>query len=101
MTLGEVLVHDPLKRWTIDPKFYIREGEHHGQRAVKEAESGAVSEDEGEVLARNFLSRLREKLQGRHGSATHSVEGQVKQLIQQAMRPENLCLMYHGWQAYL
>ena len=97
MTLGEVLVHDPLKRWSINPEFYTREREDDDAGP----DNDAPQEEDGEVLARNFLSRLREKLQGRHGSATHSVEGQVKHLIGQATRPENLCMMFHGWQAYL
>jgi len=103
MTLGEVLVFDPLKRWTIDPKFYTREAveaeEEEGDERVPPDDQS--SEEEGEVLARNFLMRLRAKLQGREDSGTQSVQGQVKHLIQQATRPENLSVMYYGWQAYL
>jgi len=107
LTLGEVLVHDPLKRWTIDPKFYTREGQEiKKEPGVGGEEGDAVAhhpgaEEDGEVLARNFLMKLREKLQGRHGSGEQSVAGQVRHLLHQATRPENLCVMYYGWQAYL
>ena len=102
LTLGEVLVHDPLKRWSIDPKFYTREGQEvKKEPGHDDTPAASGGEEDGEVLARNFLMKLSEKLQGRHGSGQQSVAGQVRHLIHQATRPENLSVMYYGWQAYL
>ncbi|PWW75517.1 hypothetical protein C7212DRAFT_358109 [Tuber magnatum] len=48
------------------------------------------------------LESIRSKLQGLHRDETMplSVEGQVQQLLKEAVDPANLCVMYIGWCAF-
>lgn len=48
-----------------------------------------------------MLLRLQEKLKGVEEGAVLRVGGQVNLLIQQAMDPNNLSRLFHGWQAWV
>lgn len=52
-------------------------------------------------LAERALLKLRQKLQGIEEGVATSVEGQVSRLIHNATNPNNLCHLFHGWQAYI
>ena len=52
-------------------------------------------------FANRALLKVYQKLQGVEESVSLSVPGHVERLIQQARDPSNLCLLFHGWQAYL
>jgi phosphatidylinositol kinase/protein kinase (PI-3 family) len=67
------------------------------------AERGQPSTPPGEnsVDAEHALLVVRQKLNGRVGSAVLSVEGQVRLLVSQAMDENNLAHMYPGWSPWL
>lgn len=91
MTTLEMLLYDPLYSWSVKPKS------GRSQQPVPE-----ISAAETNKLAERFLQRLKLKLDGREDcSETSSVEGQVRNLIQEARDPMNLCRLFRGWQAYL
>lgn len=54
-------------------------------------------------MAERALLRLEEKLDGKHISRSEitTVEGHVEILINEATNMQNLCRLFHGWQAYL
>ena len=58
------------------------------------------SADEANQLAERALLRLQQKLMGTEEGMAKSVEGQVNRLIQIARDPQNLALLYSGWQPY-
>ncbi|KAL0274886.1 UNVERIFIED_CONTAM: hypothetical protein PYX00_002916 [Menopon gallinae] len=99
LTLLEVLLYDPLYAWTITAeKAYSVQG-HTGTESSSEKTSTQV---EINKMAERALIRLKQKLQGTEtGGVATNTEGQVNSLIQQARDPNNLCRLFHGWQAYL
>ncbi|XP_071438661.1 serine-protein kinase ATM-like [Hetaerina americana] len=53
-------------------------------------------------IAMRAMERLEQKLMGtENGPPASSVKAQVERLIQEAQDPENLCILYPGWQPYL
>ncbi|KAH8928956.1 hypothetical protein BT69DRAFT_1256859 [Atractiella rhizophila] len=88
MTILEVFNYDPLQRWTAN-------------RAKLKAAQGIADGEEGDWLrvhedGARAIALVREKL-----STNLSVEYTVNQVIQEAINVQNLCDMFHGWQAYL
>merc|ERR1711874_951252 len=79
LTVVEVLVHDPLYNWSVGP-------DKVAARQVAGEWAMLQEEEQGNRMANRALL---------------SVEGQVSTLIQQAMDPENLCEVFHGWAAWL
>ena len=52
-------------------------------------------------MAERVLIRLQEKLEGIEDGVPLSVAGQVNHLIQEATDPENLCVLFPGWQSWI
>lgn len=110
LTILDVLVHDPLYRWLLTPR-----DQRARQRDEDEVEAKTPRRRDGEDIssssnggtppaaAERALLRVRHKLQGYSDSGADvlSVEGQVKQLIADAMDPSNLCRIYYGWAPWL
>lgn len=65
------------------------------------ANSNAVADTNKHQQAANALLLVRNKLRGLEQNSYLSVSGQVNYLIQQAVDPANLAVMYIGWQPYL
>ncbi|KAI8805845.1 ataxia telangiectasia and Rad3 related, isoform CRA_a [Cladochytrium replicatum] len=85
MTVLETFIYDPLCEWS-------------------KRKGGTVSEDRGEVQneqALRSLNTIKRKLEGWVGQVPYSVEGQVHELINQAMEVQNLSVMYIGWAAFM
>ena len=101
LTIVEVLLHDPLYRWTLSPLEALRiQREAAEEDSANVAVHDASNEDTNRDATRALL-RLKQKLNGiEHGPAL-SVEGQVNQLINEARDPQRLSQMYHGWAAWL
>ena len=105
----EVLLHDPLSDWSAGR---IKATKTQRQ-PVDDAGGGGIDysifddgrrnrpEEETDGFATRVLLRVREKLEGIEDRVVLSVDGQVKHLIQAAMNPDNLCLLFHGWQAFV
>ena len=94
LAVAEVLRHDPLQRWALSPNAISK------QLGVQQALPTHGSDDR-QVVAKNVLLKLQERLQGITQGELLSVPGQVKMLINQATDPANLSLMFRGWQPYL
>ncbi|XP_062510724.1 serine-protein kinase ATM-like isoform X2 [Corticium candelabrum] len=123
LTILEVLLHDPLYDWSMNPVKALNLQENsestddasmaalagdisHPSSAsanVRTASvtSGQVSSKTNNKMAVRVLLRLRQKLEGVENSVPMSVAGQVNHLIQEAVDPENLCRVYSGWQPWI
>ncbi|KAK6543275.1 serine/threonine-protein kinase M1 [Orbilia ellipsospora] len=84
MTVVETFLHDPLVEWLVVKK----------RRSTNPSKAPDNPED--------VLESIKGKLRGLHAGdpVPLSVEGQVQELIQQAVSYKNLVQMYIGWCAY-
>ncbi|OAD57559.1 Serine-protein kinase ATM [Eufriesea mexicana] len=89
ITLLQVLLYDPLFKWTITPA------------KAHDIQSGTSTRSVENNQTEKALLRIEQKLQGTEEGLASSISGQVEGLIQQARDPINLCRLYHGWQPYL
>lgn len=82
----ETFIHDPLVEW---------------DKKRRNASNNNV--DTGNVEAKKVLDTIKRKLDGYMATEVTplSVEGQVDELILQAVNPELLALMYIGWASYM
>ena len=94
LAILQLIVHNPMHRWAQD--------EERMQGAQRERAGPA------EPLSRNqeaerALARVQLKLEGREKGRQErlGVEGQVRQLIDQARDPANLSQMFEGWAPWL
>jgi ataxia telangiectasia mutated family protein len=93
MTIAQVLVHDPLFRWSrkdtdaVEPSVA---GEQVGP-------GDAARDTTGSEWAHAVLVALAAKLSGETLGRRISVRAQVAHLIEDARAPANLCRMYFGW----
>ncbi|KAM3874841.1 serine-protein kinase ATM [Diretmus argenteus] len=113
LTIVEVLLYDPLFDWTMNPlkAFYLQHDEQQELNATLNSTLGgddidahrkASSDSQSfNKVAERVLLRLQEKLKGVEEGTVLSVGGQVNLLIQQAMDPNNLSRLFHGWQAWV
>lgn len=100
LTIIEVFIHDPLYKWALSPlKALQRQKEMDDD--LETSLEGSEDEYEGNKDAARALIRVKQKLDGYEGGEMSSVHGQVQQLIQDAIDPERLCLMFPGWGAWL
>ncbi|XP_043476471.1 serine-protein kinase ATM-like [Leptopilina heterotoma] len=97
VTLLQVLLYDPLFIWSISST----KASKFQNSSTLESSSSNTGALEINKFANRALLKVQQKLQGIEEGVTLSVEGQVERLIQQARDPSNLCLLFHGWQAYL
>ncbi|XP_060670261.1 serine/threonine-protein kinase ATM [Ziziphus jujuba] len=100
MTIVEVFIHDPLYKWALSPlKALQRQKEMDDD--LETSLEGSQDDYEGNKDAARALLRVKQKLDGYEGGEMRSVHGQVQQLIQDAIDPERLCLMFPGWGAWM
>ncbi|KAJ8476072.1 hypothetical protein OPV22_019799 [Ensete ventricosum] len=100
LTIIEVFIHDPLYKWALSPlKALQRQKEiDDGIDACLESSQDAY---EGNKDAARATLRVKEKLDGYEAGEIRSVQGQVQQLIQDAIDIDRLCHMFPGWAAWL
>ena len=107
MTIIEVLKHDPLYTWTLDPvkaKLMQKvastppENCKLGSTTMLDSESSPKRSNDNAIRA---LHVVRQKLFGMEQGNILSVKGQVAHLLQTATNVEVLGKMYSGWQAFL
>ncbi|CAH1736405.1 unnamed protein product, partial [Aphis gossypii] len=97
VTITEVLLYDPCYQWALT-------GKKAAQLQNESTKNSYINEiTEVNKLAERSLNRVRDKLCGMEQAETAaaSINGQVNLLIQKARDPNNLALIFHGWQAYL
>jgi ataxia telangiectasia mutated family protein len=108
LTVIEVFIHDPLINWKMTAEQAQRrqrksDGDGDGEEDEDENDDDDEEESMGNIDAERTLVRVRHKLEGvveGEGEA-RGVEGQVQELLHQAMEAERLGKMYIGWAAYL
>ncbi|XP_058091812.1 serine/threonine-protein kinase ATM isoform X2 [Magnolia sinica] len=100
LTIIEVFIHDPLYKWALSPLKALQ----RQKETDDDIESGLEdSQDvcEGNKDAARALMRVKQKLDGYEEGEMRSVQGQVQQLIQDAIDAEHLCQMFPGWGAWM
>ncbi|XP_063705543.1 serine/threonine-protein kinase ATM [Culicoides brevitarsis] len=92
LAILQVLLYDPLYMWTLTPEKARR-------TQSLEWEPDVVTN----TTAERALELCKDKLNGAENSSmgTMTIENQVDKLIREAISHENLCKLFHGWQAYL
>ncbi|GLT47213.1 hypothetical protein SLA2020_209240 [Shorea laevis] len=98
LTIVEVFIHDPLYKWALSPLKALQRQKDTEDDLESSLES---PQDEGNKDAERALLRVKQKLDGYEEGELRSVNGQVQQLIQDAIDPERLCQMFPGWGAWL
>lgn len=119
MTILEVVVHDPLYKWSLSPlQARIKQNMavtdfHHNELRLNHPPHTAAQQavkhptgNFGKDAAERTLSRVRQKLQGQEDVASSageslSVEGQVDLLINEARSKDNLSRLFFGWAPWL
>lgn len=99
LTIIEVFIHDPLYKWALSPLKAL-------QRQKETVDTDSCLEDsqeacEGNKDAARAILRVKQKLDGYEDGEMRSVEGQVRQLIQDAVDVDRLCQMFPGWGPWL
>lgn len=92
LAILQVLLYDPLYMWTLTPK-----------KARKTQSLELEPDVVPNTSAERALELSKEKLNGTENGSTglSTIEDQVDKLIREATSTENLCKIFHGWQAYL
>uniref|UniRef100_A0A0D9UVU8 Serine/threonine-protein kinase ATM n=1 Tax=Leersia perrieri TaxID=77586 RepID=A0A0D9UVU8_9ORYZ len=99
VTIVEVFVHDPLYKWALSPlKALQRQKEADVMDSCLDESQEAY---EGNKDAARAILRVKQKLDGYEDGEMRSVQGQVQQLIQDAVDADRLCQMFPGWGAWL
>ncbi|XP_042436712.1 serine/threonine-protein kinase ATM-like isoform X3 [Zingiber officinale] len=99
LTIIEVFIHDPLYKWALSPLKALQLQKETDDGVDASLESS--QDDEGNKDAARATLRIKEKLDGYEAGEIRSVQGQVQQLIQDAIDIDRLCHMFPGWAAWL
>jgi len=99
LTIIEVFVHDPLYKWALSPLKAL-------QRQKETDDTDSCLDDSQEAYdgnkdAARAILRVKQKLDGYEDGEMRSVQGQVQQLIQDAVDVDRLCQMFPGWGPWL
>uniref|UniRef100_A0A1D1Z750 Serine/threonine-protein kinase ATM n=1 Tax=Anthurium amnicola TaxID=1678845 RepID=A0A1D1Z750_9ARAE len=100
LTIVEVFIHDPLYKWALSPLKALQRQKETDDDADSSLEDSQEAY-EGNKDAARALFRVKQKLDGYEDGEMRSVQGQVQQLIQDAIDTERLCQMFPGWGAWL
>ncbi|XP_072965614.1 serine/threonine-protein kinase ATM isoform X2 [Typha angustifolia] len=100
LTIIEVFIHDPLYKWALSPlKALQRQKETDDE--IESCLGSSQDSYEGNKDAARATLRVKQKLDGYEEGEMRSVQGQVQQLIQDAVDIDRLCQMFPGWGAWL
>ena len=88
-------MRNPLYKWTQDPNRERKAAKGQQPKAPIEGD-GTANQD-----AERTLLRIQQKLEGHVQGNKLSVEGQVRQLLDEARDPEHLSRMFEGWAPWL
>ncbi|KAK3160101.1 hypothetical protein QOZ80_1BG0055200 [Eleusine coracana subsp. coracana] len=99
LTIIEVFIHDPLYKWALSPlKALQRQKELDDTDSCLDDSQEAY---EGNKDAARAILRVKQKLDGYEDGEMRSVQGQVQQLIQDAVDVDRLSQMFPGWAPWL
>ncbi|XP_078174265.1 serine/Threonine-kinase ATM-like protein isoform X2 [Carex rostrata] len=100
LTIIEVFIHDPLYKWALSPLKALQR-----QKETEEEMDSSLDDSqdayEGNKDAARASLRVKQKLDGYEEGEMCSIQGQVQQLIQDAVDIDRLCQMFPGWGAWL
>jgi len=97
MSVLETFIYDPLVEWS---KREDHKREDHNRDTTSNLGFGSGEVENSSAV--NTVSEIEMRLLGKVGVLLPiSVEGQVHQLIEEAVSPENLSQMYIGWSSWL
>ncbi|KAF3329020.1 serine/threonine-protein kinase ATM [Carex littledalei] len=100
LTIIEVFIHDPLYKWALSPLKALQR-----QKETEEEMDSCLDDSqdayEGNKDAARASLRVKQKLDGYEDGEMRSIQGQVQQLIQDAVDIDRLCQMFPGWGAWL
>uniref|UniRef100_A0A0E0JD53 Serine/threonine-protein kinase ATM n=1 Tax=Oryza punctata TaxID=4537 RepID=A0A0E0JD53_ORYPU len=113
----QVFVHDPLYKWALSPLKALQRQKQYCSTDLKVVRTCTLLELETEDIdsclddsqeacegnkdAARAILRVKQKLDGYEDGEMRSVQGQVQQLIQDAVDVDRLCQMFPGWGAWL
>ncbi|ONK66300.1 uncharacterized protein A4U43_C06F6270 [Asparagus officinalis] len=100
LTIIEVFIHDPLYKWALSPLKALQRQKETDYDTGSSME-GSQDAYEGNKDAARATLRVKQKLDGYEDGEMRSVQGQVQQLIQDAIDTDRLCQMFPGWGAWL
>ncbi|KAJ6838585.1 serine/threonine-protein kinase ATM [Iris pallida] len=100
LTIIEVFIHDPLYKWALSPLKALQRQKETDNDTDSSLESSQEVYEGNKDAARATL-RVKQKLDGYEEGEMRSVQGQVQQLIQDAIDTDRLCQMFPGWGAWL
>ncbi|KAJ0962868.1 hypothetical protein J5N97_027990 [Dioscorea zingiberensis] len=100
LTIIEVFIHDPLYKWALSPLKALQRQKETDDDLGSSLESSQDAYEGNKDAARASL-RIKQKLDGYEEGELRSVQGQVQQLIQDAIDVDRLCQMFPGWGAWL
>ncbi|XP_061389717.1 serine/threonine-protein kinase ATM [Musca vetustissima] len=88
-TILEVLLYDPLYIWKVVPQ-------------INDADNNNTTEEKNHIAQRALIV-VQDKLEGKQTGifGTSSVPVQVERLINDAINPRNLAMLFSGWDPYL
>jgi phosphatidylinositol kinase/protein kinase (PI-3 family) len=99
----QVFVHDPLLQWQMTARKVTKKQHAREREGGDGAHDVGVGIVVGNLNAQQAISRVQVKLKGLDFGEGEplSVQGQVDQLLVQAMDQDRLSRMYAGWAAWL
>lgn len=100
LTIVEVFIHDPLYKWALSPLKALQRQKDLDDD-LETCLEDSQDQYEGNKDAARALMRVKQKLDGYEEGELRSINGQVQQLIQDAIDPERLCQMFPGWGAWM
>ena len=98
LTILEVLLHDPLFKWSLTPALALLKQQDAADLTVDDP--GEHMHHMGKPEAGRALFRVQQKLKGEHiaeDGVRLNVEAQVKILVHEAQDPQRLSGMFAGW----
>ncbi len=114
MAILNVVIHDPLYRWSLSPRFIMADRENEKvPKFADDMNSTTSRSDDGnnatpqnqfaKEAAERTLARIKLKLQGFDDPTGDylSEEGQVDWVIREASSTENLSKLFPGWAPWL
>ncbi|KAJ1684822.1 hypothetical protein LUZ63_016212 [Rhynchospora breviuscula] len=100
LTIIEVFIHDPLYKWALSPLNALQRQKETEEEMDSSLEDSQDAYEGNKDAARASL-RVKQKLDGYEEGEMRSIQGQVQQLIQDAVDIDRLCQMFPGWGAWL
>ena len=110
LTILSAVVADPLYAWNLTPAVARRRQQEPGgeEELVARSDLAALPSNNPDEnrndTADRAIAKIHEKLQGYEDGTSgelSTVAGQVQLLVNEARKPDNLCVLFHGWHPWV